>query len=97
MRMSDFEAIATSELHAATGGAEDTFKGQGTTTQNTCFTKLARGIAHTYGATGPWRPRSAMRPDEHLILKQNNEVGAARWTKDPNSSAGLGDCKVLIY
>jgi hypothetical protein len=96
--MSDFEAIANSELQAATGGAEDTFKGTGTTTQSTCFAKLGRGIAHSYDATGPWRPRSHMRPDDHLIVdKQRNEVGVATWQKDPNSTTGLGQCKVLIY
>src|SRR5690349_20995520 len=78
--MSDFETIPATELGAATGGADFTFQGKGTTTQAACFTSLGRGIAHSFGDTGPWVPHSAMRPDEHLILdKQNNEVGVARW------------------
>lgn len=83
-----FETIPAEALSSATGG-EHTFHFQGTS-PNSCFAQIGRGVAHGFGLTGPWKPHSAMRPGEHLLLdKQGNEAGAATWSN--------GNCDVGVY
>ena len=86
--------ISTLDLSRIRGGdGTDSgfrFEGSGKSTKSDCFAKIGRGIAHGYDMTGPWKPISAMRPAEHLILdKQRNEAGAATWSN--------GTCHVAIY
>lgn len=89
--MLTISTLDLSGVHGGDGTASDfRFQGSGQATKSACFAKLGRGIAHGYGMTGPWKPTSAMRPAEHLILdKHHNEAGAATWSN--------GTCNVAIY
>src|SRR5262245_49446384 len=93
----EIATIAIQTLSHVTGGTADfTFQGKGIATKDACLGTIGRGIAHGFGATGPWKPGSAMRPNDHLILdKQRNEVGAATWT--PVGDGLWGKCDVAIY
>jgi hypothetical protein len=91
--------IDVNALARVSGGQADgdKFHGAGTMTRSACFSGVGRAVAHANGLTGPWKPHSAMRPEDHLMKdRKNNEAGVANWARDPKSK-NLGECTLYVY